>query len=281
MKKILISALLTYTLAVAGGDKVEIEEEVVATPVVVEESSEWEHKLTIYGWLPSLNGRASYTTPAIPEIPGSPGSPGSPGTPEDTVSTKFIDKIDAVFMGAYQVQKGKWSFLIDGIYFKMSDSEEGSIDLPDKLDKDPIKVATEQELELIFINLYGGYNTVKTDNFTLDIIAGTRYFYLGTDVDLALNDRNVNISPSVEFYDALIGIKGEVNLGENWYIPYLFDIGAGDSDLTWQAEGSLAYRFNWGDVLLTYRHIHYDKDGSKLVDELDVYGPKLGLVFHF
>ena len=281
MKKIIISALLTFALAVASGDKLENVEEIVAAPVVAEESSGWKHKLSIYGWLPSYRGRTTYTIPDRPNIPDIPGGPDEPTEPGDKVSSKFIDKMDAIFMGSYEVQKGKWSFLVDGIYFKMSDSQEGSIDLPDKLDKDPIKVATEQELELIFISLYGGYNTIKTDNFSLDIIAGARYFYLGADVDLALNDRNVNISPSVDFYDALIGIKGEVALSENWYVPYLFDIGTGDSELTWQAEGSLAYRFNWGDILLTYRHIHYDKDGSGLIDDMDVYGPKLGLVFHF
>ena len=43
MKKILLSALLTFTLAVAGGDKLENMEEVVVAPVVAEESSGWEH----------------------------------------------------------------------------------------------------------------------------------------------------------------------------------------------------------------------------------------------
>ena len=184
-------------------------------------------------------------------------------------------------MGSYEVRKEKWSFLVDGIYYKMSDSEEGSVSLPPILNKDPIKVATEQELELVLVSLYAGYNTVKTENITLDIIVGTRYFYLGADAKFSLNSREINLSPSVDFYDALIGIKGEVNLSENWYVPYLFDIGAGDSDLTWQAEASVGYRFNWGDALLTYRYIHYDRDGSGLIQEMDIFGPKLGVVFHF
>ena len=278
MKKINTGIFLAFSLLSAGGDIPLNVEEIVTAPVAVEESSSWEHKLTLYGWLPSYNGNLTYTIPGTPETPE---DPGEPGTPDETVSTKFIDKIDAIFMGSYEVRKEKWSFLVDGIYFKMSDSEEGSVSLPPVLDKDPVKVATEQELELLFISLYAGYNAIKTDNITLDIIAGTRYFYLGTEAKFALNDRSISISPSVDFYDALIGIKGEVNLSENWYVPYLFDIGAGDSDLTWQAEASVAYRFNWGDVLLTYRHIHYDKDGSGLIDDIDLYGPKLGLVFHF
>jgi len=281
MLKVFTGTLLSFSLLTAAGNSSLVEEETVTTPSLVEENSAWEHKLTIYGWLPSLDGSLTYTIPGTPETPGEPGEPGTPGTPDETVSTKFIDKIDAIFMGSYEVRKEKWSFLVDGIYYKMSDSEEGSVSLPPVLDKDPIKVATEQELELVLVSLYAGYNTIKTENITLDIIAGTRYFYLGTEAKFTLNDRAISISPSVDFYDALIGIKGDVNLSENWYVPYLFDIGAGDSDLTWQAEASLGYRFNWGDVLLTYRYIHYDKDGSGLINDIDLYGPKLGLVFHF
>ncbi|WP_415408024.1 hypothetical protein ACLHDG_05695 [Sulfurovum sp. CS9] len=281
MKKIITGTLLTFSLVTAGGDVSLDVEETVTAPVLTEESSGWEHKLSIYGWLPSLDGSLAYTIPGTPETPGEPGEPGTPGTPDETVSTKFIDKIDAIFMGSYEVRKEKWSFLVDGIYFKMSDSEEGSVSLPPVLNKDPIKVATEQELELVLVSLYAGYNTIKTENITLEIIAGTRYFYLGTDIKFAINDRDIGLSPSVDFYDALIGIKGDVNLSENWYVPYLFDIGAGHSDLTWQAEASLGYRFNWGDVLLTYRYIHYDGDGSGLINDIDLYGPKLGLVFHF
>ena len=281
MKKISTGILLAFTLLSASGDIPLNVEETVAVPVAAEESSSWEHKLTIYGWIPSLDGSLTYTIPGTPEIPGEPGEPGTPGSPDETVSSNFIDKIDMIFMGSYEVRKEKWSFLVDGIYFKMSDSEEGSVSLPPVLNKDPIKVATEQELELVLVSLYAGYNTVKTENITLDIIAGTRYFYLGTDIKFAINDRDIGLSPSVDFYDALIGIKGDVNLSENWYVPYLFDIGAGHSDLTWQAEASLGYRFNWGDVLLTYRYIHYDQDGSGLIKDIDIYGPKLGLVFHF
>jgi hypothetical protein len=275
MKKIMTSTLLSFTLAVAGGDvPVEIEEAVVAPEVVVESSS-WEHKLTLYGWLPSLNGNFNYT------IPGTPGTPGEPGTPDETVSSNFIDKIDSLFMGAYEVRKDKWSFLVDGIYFKMSDSEEGTVALPPILNKPELKISTEQELDLILLNFYAGYNMMDTDNFTLDIIAGTRYLYFGVDATLAINDRSVNISPSVDFFDALVGIKGEINLSENWYVPYLFDVGGGHSDLTWQAEGSLGYRFNWGDILVTYRHIHYEKGNDTLIHDMDISGPKVGLVFHF
>jgi len=278
VQKISIGILLAFSLLSADGDIPLNVEETVTAPVATEESSSWKHKLSVYGWLPSLNGKITFTIPDLPSVPGEPGEPGDGGT----ATSSFLDKLDMVFMGTYEVRKEKWSFLIDTIYLKMSDSQEDSVTLPPVLDQPPLQVYSEQELTMWFLDFYAGYNTIDTNNFTLDIIAGMRYFYFGVDAAFAINDRDISISPSIEFYDALIGIKGEVNLSENWYVPYKFDIGRGDSKLTWQTEASIGYRFNWGDILATYRYIHYDKDASSgLIHKVDVYGPKLGLVFHF
>lgn len=95
----------------------------------------------------------------------------------------------------------------------------------------------------------------------MDIIAGARYFYLRENLGLKINiaslnvfDRSVTVSDHV--WDAIVGVKGHVNLDAKWYLPYNVDIGAGDSDLTLQAMAGVGYRFDWGDVLLTYRYLH-------------------------
>jgi len=168
-KLVLLTGLLGSQILLA--DPISLEEAVII-PEISKESSSWKHKLSLYGWLPSYSGRVIYTVPSLPERPG---EPEDPGTPNETVSSKFIDKIDTIFMGSYEIQKGKWSFLLDGIYFKMSDSEENSISLPPIVDKDPIEVASEQELDLIFVNLYAGYNTIKIDNFTLDANSNNKF----------------------------------------------------------------------------------------------------------
>ncbi len=48
-----------------------------------------------------------------------------------------------------------------------------------------------------------------------------RYFSLGADVTFNIEDTLYpNISPSIEYYDAIVGVKGAVNFNENWYMPY-------------------------------------------------------------
>lgn len=234
------------------------------TAMQAEETGDWKHHISIYGWLPSFDGTFKYT------IPGN-----TPGDPDEEAESNGLDNLDMVFMGSYGVEKDKWSFLADMIYLKMSADQEAYLPRIDTT------IASKQELTAWMLGFYGGYNAVRTDKFVLDAVAGMRYFSLGLDVSLAVNNRQVGISPSIDFYDAVVGIKGAYSINENWYIPYLFDIGGGDSDLTWQANTSIGYRFDWGDLLLTYRYIHYDKDDSKLIQDFDLYGPKLGVVFHF
>ena len=51
MKKIMMSALVASSLAVAGGDIAPVEP-VVETPVV--DTNPWRNEVYIYGWLPTI-----------------------------------------------------------------------------------------------------------------------------------------------------------------------------------------------------------------------------------
>ena len=270
MKKVIMGTLLTCTLAISGGDIAPVAEDVVMAPVPTEENSGWKHSLSIYGWLPSFDGTLKYTIPGDPNDPNDPDKEGESG---------FVDKIDMVLMGSYEVRKDKWSFLADAIYFKMSDSQDVSWDVP--LTNRTITAGSDQEFTALLISTYGGYNLMDTGSASLDIIGGVRYLSLELDISVYINQLNRSISPSAELYDGVVGLKGHVDISENWYVPYMFDVGAGDSDLTWQGQASIGYRFNWGDVLATYRYIHYEKDDLRLVTDLDLYGPKIGVAFHF
>lgn len=270
-KTIIFSTFLSSTLAVAGGDISPILVEVADAPAPVETSSPWKHSFSIYGWLPSFDGTMKYT------IPGDPNDPNDSDTEGES---SIIDSLDMVFMGAYEVRKDKWSFLADAIYLKMSDSQDVSLTGPNRT----ITAGSDQEFTALLLSGYGGYNLLDTGSASLDVIAGVRYLSLELDVSVYTNiliNRRANISPSVELYDGVVGVKGHVDLNENWYVPYMFDIGAGDSDLTYQGQASIGYRFDWGDVLATYRYVHYEKDDTRLIEEFTMYGPKLGVVFHF
>ncbi|MFC1825261.1 hypothetical protein ACFL9T_21330, partial [Thermodesulfobacteriota bacterium] len=68
---------------------------------------------------------------------------------------------------------------------------------------------------------------------------------------------------------------------EKWYMPFYGDIGAGDSDLTWQAEAGFGYKFKHFDVVATYRYLDWDFEDNSAVDDLNISGPLIGIKFVF
>jgi len=220
-------------------------------------SNEVKQEISLYGWLPALDGTLTFKVP---------------GEPDDSTEANAIDSLDSVFMGAYEIRKNEWSFMADLIYLKMSGDSQG------------LNPDVNLNLELVgkVYGFYGGYNLSETEKMDINVIAGMRYFGLVLDVTRSGGIiANGTLSSSVDYYDAIVGVAGKYTIDKNWYVPYQFDIGAGDSDLTWQANVSIAYRFDWGDVIATYRYMHYDKGDSLLVEDFNLYGPKLGVVFHF
>ncbi len=85
--------------------------------------------------------------------------------------------------------------------------------------------------------------------------------------------------------DAVIGVKGKYAFANanRWSIPYYLDIGAGDSDFTWQALTGISYQAaNWVDVALTYRHMEWDLTSTDgIIKNVNFDGPALGATFHF
>jgi hypothetical protein len=75
-----------------------------------------------------------------------------------------------------------------------------------------------------------------------------------------LPGRQREISTSVNKWDVIAGVKGEVGLSDDgrWFMPYYLDIGAGADNTTWQAMVALGYRYRWGDVTLALRNLSYD-----------------------
>jgi len=232
-------------------------------------ADKWEHSLSIYLWGADIGG----TTAG--------------GTGVNVDFSDLVDNLKMGFMGAYGARKGKWSIMTDALYLNVSASK--TLDPLPPIGGDIINVTTDARLDLkgLVIHLVGGYNLVQNEKSRLDFIFGARYLDLSTDLDLNFDlglggpPLNVPISASGDALDAIIGLKGKLNLSERWFIPYYVDIGAGDSDLTWQATAGITYRAGQKtDVALVYRHLEWDLDAT-LTDDLNFSGPLLGVVFGF
>lgn len=84
-------------------------------------------------------------------------------------------------------------------------------------------------------------------------------------------------------WDAIVGVHGRQRFGEGlrWFVPYYFDVGTGNSNLTTQIMTGIGYSFRWGDVSAAWRYIDYRFKSGDLVDSLSFNGPMVGVAFRF
>ena len=93
--------------------------------------------------------------------------------------------------------------------------------------------------------------------------------------------RSVSESESGSNWDAVVGLRGETDLSDRWYLTYYGDVGAGDSDLTWQAAAAVNYRLEKVALSLGYRYIEWDFDDFGPFNDLDLSGAFAGVIVPF
>ena len=273
--KIGLRALTTMTLVVATSGA-------MAEPV----AEPWTFAVTPYLWLPNLNGTLKYSIP-----------PGTASAPEVGVGPNdYLSNLSAALMLSGEVRKGRWSAYTDIIYLKFSSEESHvkAIDFGNSLVATNLNLNTDSSLKGLAWTLAGGYSAVQTPQATLDVLGGFRYFGVDASSDWQLTaavngpgggqtfPRSGSIDKSVDLWDAIVGARGRVRLGESpWSMPYYVDVGTGSSTLTWQALLGVSYGFKWGDVVLAYRHLAYDQNDDRLLQDFRFSGPALGVSFRF
>jgi hypothetical protein len=253
-----------------------------------ESTDKWSFKVTPYFWFVNVEGDLRY-------------SPIAGGSPHVEISNKdLMENLDLAFMISGEARKGRWSVFTDVIYFDLS-SEESRVKAVDFNLGGPLNptstsldVGTKSSLEAWVWTLAGSYGAVTGPAVTLDVLGGFRYLTADATTAWSLTatvtgpgpgmvfQRSGSISQSEDIWDAIAGVRGQVRLwGSDWYIPYYFDIGTGDSDLTWQGMLGLSYRFGWSEIMLAYRYLYYDTDEGKLFEDLTFKGPGLAWMIRF
>ena len=232
-------------------------------------ADKWQYEFTIYGWLPSLDGTLKY------DVPPDDG---------DNVSldvSDLLDSLNFVFMGNFVAHKNKLSYAADLIYMDVSNSKSTNITIGPG-EGLPVGVHAGLGLKTWVVTGHVGYDVMQKDKSRMAVLGGVRYLDLSADLNYTIGARPTTfLSESEDFWDVIVGIKGGIMLNEKWYIPYYADIGTGQSQFTWQLYAGIGYKFSWGDIKLAYRYLEYDQDDDKLLQDLKLYGPQIGIGFRF
>ena len=248
--------------------------------VCAQANNDWEDGLSIYGWLPDISGTTSFP---------------DGGGGDFTVPIKnILDNLSFTFQGAFDARKGQWGLFSDVIYMDLSKKNkainEGTIggnDLPYDVNA---HVGFGMKSWIWTTAAY--YRAIDQPEKTFDFLGGVRYLDISQSLnwslsgnigDIPLPGREGNAKVAGTNWDFIIGMRGQFRFGQDntWFMPYYFDIGTGDSDMTWQAMGGVGYSFKWGDMVAAWRYMEYDLPGDVAISDLDFNGPAVGAVFRW
>jgi hypothetical protein len=250
----------------------------VPATATAQTSDAWQFDAALYLYLPSVDGTTRFGT----------------GGSDATVDVaKVLESLNATFQGSFEARRGPWGGFTDFVYvdFKHSKSSTqdltiGGIPLPAD-----VTAATDFKLTGVAWTLAGVYRALADPASPLDVIAGARLLDIKQTLAWQLSG-NVGQFPvqgqartqeaSIHSLDAIVGVKGRVALGASrFYVPYYFDVGTGDADLTWQAMAGVGYSFGALSVVASYRYLDYRFKNGTPFETLSFSGPLFAAVYRW
>jgi opacity protein-like surface antigen len=194
----------------------------------------------------------------------------------------LVDNLELGGMGAFEARKNDWSVLVDIIYLGLGANGTTELSIPVGPGFIPVTTSSNTDVDGWVVNLLSGYNLYSDGKSRLDFVGGVRYLDLSVDIFLELESlgpgQSRRIEESNSFFDGVIGFRGQAALNDKWFLPYYIDVGAGDSESTWQVTAGVGYQArDTLDVRLVYRHIEWNLDSTRIVDEINFSGPALGV----
>ena len=241
-------------------------------------NDDWQWRATIYGYLPTISGSTVF--------------PGA-GSSIDVNANQIISNLKMTFMGALEAQKGSWGAFTDVLYLDVGGSKSSTRDLAIAGQPLPGGITANASLDVkgLIWTLAGNYRALATPQANIDVFAGARLLDLKETLGWAFSaDVGSFVGPArqgssetkLDNWDGIVGIKGQVRFGaeHKWFLPYYVDVGAGNSQLTWQAILGAGYSFSWGEVIVAWRSLDYDFSSAP-IKSLRLSGPAFGAAFRW
>lgn len=241
-------------------------------------SDEWKFRASIYMWMPQIKSTVNVA-----------------GNNTADVDVKFhtlLDHLKMAGMGNLAAQKGRWGVFTDLIYFDVGSAAATTRDPIDGVPlPEAITLDTTLDFKATVWTLAGSYRVVTEPDSSFDVFAGAQMLRLDATLNYEFSqdvgpftgpNREGNRGASGNTWDAIVGVKGRASFGgdRKWFVPYYANVGAGQSQFTWQASTGIGYAFSWGEVVATWRYLDWKEPGDH-VPKLTVNGPQVAFVFNW
>ena len=232
----------------------------------------WSFEVTPYLWAAGIKGDTQVGS--------------LPSTSVDVGFSDILDHLDFAAMGTFEARKGRWGFLFDAVYMKLSASGTAMRTGPGPIGATATATA-DLKVEQTMLTGAAVYRLAEGPT-VFDVLGGLRYTKLDVsgDVVATLFGRTgiENRSGDKDWTDPIVGFRAQHRIADRWSLAGYGDIGGFGvgSELTWQVAAGVDYAIS---RTLTARggyrilKVDYDKDG--VVYDMKTSGIYLGLGIRF
>jgi hypothetical protein len=241
---------------------------------------DWRFGATVYGFVPELTGGVRFPTGATRDI--------------NLDAETLMENAEVVAMGAFEVKRGRWGAFTDVVYFNVANAQSGTRALA--VDGVPLPVnvsaSADADIKAPVLTMAASYSVAATPIVTVDVFGGARMLAAKATLDWQFSTDIGGVGgPSREgssearnhVWDGIGGVRGRINVGRSGrlFIPFYADVGAGQSDLTWQVMAGAGYDFGWAEAVGGWRYLDYDMASDRTIDALTFNGPVVGFTFRW
>jgi hypothetical protein len=231
-----------------------------ASAEVLAKSDQWKSFLSIYGWVPAINGDM--------KIKGVESD-------LDVSYSDILSNTNFFFMAHYEGFKGHWGILVDGMYADLEAEKEHNTGLVPgnrqlKITQSLVEVAVPYRLT---------WNPVVADVFI-----GGRYNYIHAEIGIP--SRALKRDDTLAFVDPIVGGRVFIPLAKGWYLGLRGDIGGfgigNASDLALNGNASINWQINEVFSLSAgYRALYMKYNEGENEWNATQHGPWFGIGFSF
>ncbi len=227
-------------------------------------------QVTVYGWIPGIKGSQEFPS-------------GDPVV--DLETPDVLDLLNFGFFGAGEIRRDRVGLVFDLAYADLGqDGEARGALLPGA---DPANGSVDTTL--LMATGAVAYRFYEDGPRWADVYGGARFIDVDTDISVRIPGIGFRAdrSSSINWVDAIVGLRGHTPLSERFAVTGLVDVGGfgigSSSNLTWQAQATLDYAFTDRVIgRLGYRYMSIDYDvGSDLTLDMDLHGPLIGVTWTF
>jgi len=195
------------------------------------------------------------------------------------VDQKFSDILDNLNMGGFVDLSARYDrFMLWGDFMYISTTDKRHLSVND------IPLTGQLDTKQFTSTVMGGYRVLDDTAFTLDALAGGRFWHISNDVTASAGPLTGKYGEKFSWADPVIGLRAFYNITDKFSILAQADVGGFgiSSKSTWQVLGTANYRFtDHISMSAGYKVLSVDYRHDGHVFDTRLAGPVAGITFRF